>query len=505
MQQISFFPPWMAGSASTDVVSPVPLSGAPLSKGSASDPSNGSTELLASQDFRHVFQSFKLHGTIDGQHDPGFEQWQGELAEQLNATEISGVADIEDMLESLDDFSLNAINPNVIESAQPAAQFIGMPLDEGQVIASATSVSGEALPPGLSVTTEQSANVVMDHLSVSLRDDKQTSRFTGPPVSMPASSLAPGQNPPQASFSAASAGNAGSANSAYVGTASENSSALTFGLASNTASNTTSNTTSNTITPYPEALEAPGKQGYVSTAATSTENVVGKSSMQSTDQALAAFRENYFGPGEPAPSERVARTKTPLELLSREAGLPILDEGVEIDRQERSSSALVDVRARVSDTGLRQYATSVGPNVNDPDWGETMNQKIVWLSGRRIQSAEIQLTPADLGPVDVKISVQNDQTTVTFNAHNASVRELLETNIHRLREMMSDNGVDLAEVNVGSEEQSKQFNTQHNDGYESPDRNQEMDNDEALTASKEQSEPQQVISVSTPNRVDFYA
>ena len=94
--------------------------------------------------------------------------------------------------------------------------------------------------------------------------------------------------------------------------------------------------------------------------------------------------------------------------------------------------------------------------VGDPEWGAKMNEKVVWLSGRGIQSAQIHLNPVELGPVDVKVSVQNDQTVITFNVQNAGVKELLESNVQRLRDMIDQNGNAEIEVNVEERSSSRE-------------------------------------------------
>jgi flagellar hook-length control protein FliK len=66
-----------------------------------------------------------------------------------------------------------------------------------------------------------------------------------------------------------------------------------------------------------------------------------------------------------------------------------------------------------------------------------------------IQQAEIKLTPPNLGPMEIKISLQNDQTSVTFIAAQAPTREALEASIPRLREMFGEINLNLANVDVG--------------------------------------------------------
>lgn len=133
----------------------------------------------------------------------------------------------------------------------------------------------------------------------------------------------------------------------------------------------------------------------------------------------------------------------------------VVDEMVGFKTAETVGVKFTELQARVQGDNLKQYSTSVNAPVGNPEWTDQMSQKIVWMAGRSIQAAEIHLNPAELGPVEVKINVQNDQAAISFNAQHASVRELLESNVHRLREMMNSNGVELADVNVGGGEQQE--------------------------------------------------
>ena len=112
---------------------------------------------------------------------------------------------------------------------------------------------------------------------------------------------------------------------------------------------------------------------------------------------------------------------------------------------------------------IRQYSTTVETPVQQGDWGDKMAGKISWLASQRISSAEIHINPPDMGPVDVRVSVQNDQASITVHSQNSSVRDLLELNSHRLRDMLQDNGLSLAKMDV-SDQSSRQ---QHTAGGES--------------------------------------
>lgn len=191
--------------------------------------------------------------------------------------------------------------------------------------------------------------------------------------------------------------------------------------------------------------------------------------------------------------------------LDSEAG-DLIEPSRILERSDSSKSQFSDIQAKLQGGGLKQYSMSLETNVQDPEWGDEMGQKIVWLTGRAIQSAEIHLNPADLGPIEVKINVQNEQAVVTFHAQNSTVRDMLESNVHRLRDMMESNGVDLAEVSVGSDESGSQYAAKDGDGdgNESGESGGSDSNSKNDLLGEVADELTQTSSVST-RIVDFYA
>jgi flagellar hook-length control protein FliK len=73
----------------------------------------------------------------------------------------------------------------------------------------------------------------------------------------------------------------------------------------------------------------------------------------------------------------------------------------------------------------------------------------MWMVGNQLQQASVHITPRHLGPIDIQVSIQNDQTSVSFLAQNAAVKEALEAAIPRLREMFADSNLQLVNVDVG--------------------------------------------------------
>ncbi|NWO05202.1 MAG: flagellar hook-length control protein FliK [Alteromonadaceae bacterium] len=111
---------------------------------------------------------------------------------------------------------------------------------------------------------------------------------------------------------------------------------------------------------------------------------------------------------------------------------------------------------------LRSYATSVDVPVGQAEWGDKVMGKLSFLTAANMQEAEIHLTPPDMGPMEVKVRMQNEQANITVHSANPVVREQLEQNSHRLREMLGDQGVELGQFDVA--DQSRQEPGEQGDG-----------------------------------------
>lgn len=115
-----------------------------------------------------------------------------------------------------------------------------------------------------------------------------------------------------------------------------------------------------------------------------------------------------------------------------------------------SSLGLVNAASSAVQT-LPAQSVQVDQPVGQPKWGGEFVQKIVWLTSQQHQVAEIHLNPAHLGPVEVMLSISQDQATAQFVSPHLAVREAIEQALPRLREMMAENGIQLGNVMVGAE------------------------------------------------------
>lgn len=86
--------------------------------------------------------------------------------------------------------------------------------------------------------------------------------------------------------------------------------------------------------------------------------------------------------------------------------------------------------------------------VGHPEWHRDLGERIIWMHNKAMSAAEIKLNPQHLGPISVRIDMNQDQATVTFTSPHAAVREALEASVPRLREMMNAQQINLADVSV---------------------------------------------------------
>jgi flagellar hook-length control protein FliK len=95
--------------------------------------------------------------------------------------------------------------------------------------------------------------------------------------------------------------------------------------------------------------------------------------------------------------------------------------------------------------------TQINTPVGASGFTDEVGDKITWMAHQGVQSASLQMTPEHMGPVEVKISVQDGSATVSINAAHADTRAALEQALPRLREMFSTQGMNLTDASVSQQ------------------------------------------------------
>jgi len=85
------------------------------------------------------------------------------------------------------------------------------------------------------------------------------------------------------------------------------------------------------------------------------------------------------------------------------------------------------------------------------DFADTLGPHIQWLAGNKVSHAHIQLTPQDMGPIEVRLQLDGDQLQAQFNSAEPDVCRALEHSLPRLRELLGEHGLQLTQSNISQQ------------------------------------------------------
>lgn len=173
------------------------------------------------------------------------------------------------------------------------------------------------------------------------------------------------------------------------------------------------------------------------------------------------------GAVEPASAEEsLSSIEDSLELIGQESqGTPMQDRSDQEmsadtgdNMRDKNFHKLVAEFSPSSRLGASEQKTEL-PALNKPfyqaEWGNDLAERLVFMHKQEIPSAQLNLNPRHLGPVAIRIDVNQDQTSIAFSVQHAAVKEAVEAAIPKLREMLGNQQLNLIDVNV-SQQQSDQ-------------------------------------------------
>ncbi|QEP43205.1 hypothetical protein D5085_08805 [Ectothiorhodospiraceae bacterium BW-2] len=126
--------------------------------------------------------------------------------------------------------------------------------------------------------------------------------------------------------------------------------------------------------------------------------------------------------------------------------------------------------------------------LRNANWDRAMGERVTWMAKNNLQQAKLELNPKQLGPVEIKLSVNQDQqVSVSFVANNQSAREAIEQAMPRLREMLEQSGMSLGDTDVSTRQQQQQAegNRQQGGGRAGLGGDMALEGEESLLASQQ--------------------
>lgn len=180
-------------------------------------------------------------------------------------------------------------------------------------------------------------------------------------------------------------------------------------------------------------------------------------------------------PTDAATAASMGQASTAALVVESEPAASTADEGGEKAFKGLLDDGLKGLKSAASDTRVDDFANRLAAltqasvpktvnalPVNQPlamhqsGWSEDVVNRVMYLSSANLKSADIQLEPAELGRLDIRVNIAADQSAqVNFVSGHAGVREALDSQMHRLREMLAQQGMTQVDVNVS--DQSRQW------------------------------------------------
>ncbi|AWH53435.1 flagellar hook-length control protein FliK [Stenotrophomonas sp. ESTM1D_MKCIP4_1] len=113
--------------------------------------------------------------------------------------------------------------------------------------------------------------------------------------------------------------------------------------------------------------------------------------------------------------------------------------------------ALQDLKAALASTPVFDGEPTPTPTLGDDGFDQAVGARLSWLADQKIGHAHIRLNPEDLGPVDVRLQMNGDKVHASFSSPHVDVRHALESSLPRLRELLGEQGFQLAHADVGQQ------------------------------------------------------
>jgi len=189
------------------------------------------------------------------------------------------------------------------------------------------------------------------------------------------------------------------------------------------------------------------------------------------DQATKSVNQKTSDDSMPAFLLGGQTTQSPLEsMLSKVGGsglsMPTDNNDKAVNKASADSSsnsppllqAMSSFHAALNDVNNSDASSQykIHSQVGSRDWVNEVGNRLTMMTTDKVQSASLQLTPDNLGPVQVKIDVNNNQASVWFTADHPDTRTALEQSLPQLRELFASQGMSLMDAGVFGQSSQQQ-------------------------------------------------
>lgn len=124
-----------------------------------------------------------------------------------------------------------------------------------------------------------------------------------------------------------------------------------------------------------------------------------------------------------------------------------------------SPTAVINATPTISATTsnvVTHPVVTVNSQLGTPEWQQNVSQHITLFTRQGQQTAELRLHPQDLGQVHITLKLDDNQAQLQMVSPHGHVRAALEAALPVLRTQLADNGIQLAQSNISSDNPASQ-------------------------------------------------
>lgn len=160
----------------------------------------------------------------------------------------------------------------------------------------------------------------------------------------------------------------------------------------------------------------------------------------STDTGASSGQEDRAAAGAETTELAGSTPDTPL------AAGPARAEGTPFSLGLATPAAPAHSPSRVDGSPL--LSSRIDSPVHSEEFKEQFARQVAGVVVQGQDRAEIRLTPAELGPIRIRIALNAEEAALDISAAHAATRAAIESSVHTLRQMLADHGLRLADYRM---------------------------------------------------------
>lgn len=103
------------------------------------------------------------------------------------------------------------------------------------------------------------------------------------------------------------------------------------------------------------------------------------------------------------------------------------------------------------------HQATLAAHPQSPAFAADLGTELRWMAEAGVQHAELHLNPAELGPIQVQLTLNAQTAEIHFAAVHATTRESIQQALPVLREMLAGEGLQLGQAGVSGGDAGREF------------------------------------------------